>query len=692
VWWQFFLRQAVATVTFEVARGTNLPRRALKIKHAEKNIQRTSGRCPPRLSMALADIFRSHLATRTISVHMNTLPRHHDTTAMEFAITAAIVVGGLYWARDVLIPLALAVLISFVLAPVVLAVRSTGLPRTPAAILVVLIAFGSILGLGALGATQLSQLVDNLPQYQQNIKNKIRLLRGVSDGAMAARATSVIEDISRELTGGRAQEAASPRVAGGPGVVPLAVEVRAPNPNPLKVASDLLQPLLNPLASTGLVILFVILFLLQREDLRDRIIKLLGTNDLHRTTELMDEAASRLGRYFLLQTMLNAGFGAVAGCGLWVIGVPSPLLWGIFTMLMRFVPYVGSMLAAVLPVALAAAVDPGWTMVSWTLALFLIGEPVMGSVAEPMVFGHQTGLSPVAIVLAATFWTWLWGPIGLILATPLTLCLVLLGQYSKPFEFLRVLLGDQPALTPAENFYQRLIAGDPAELIEQAEGLLKDHSLLTYFDDVALQGLVLAQNAATSGELTPERQTLLFHGVTDLIGGLPDMPRDGFDVSTGRQAIIPGNSTALAHGSVLCIGGRGAVDQAAAAMLAQLLEREGIGATLSDDQVGDDRARRDDPRRAVDVICLSYVGTTRPAHVRFMVRRLRRAFPASKILIGLWLMPADAPDRLRITETAGADLVASTFHEALGQVGGALHVTLQPLTKLADVAVAGQSR
>ena len=258
-------------------------------------------------------------------------------------------------------------------------------------------------------------------------------------------------------------------------------------------------------------------------------IKLLGTKELHRTTEVLDEAAARLSRYFLLQTALNAGFGVVVGVALWIIGVPSPLLWGIFTMLMRFVPYIGSILAAVLPVALAAAVDPGWTMVGWTLALFLIGEPVMGHIVDPLVFGKHTGLSPVAIVVAATFWTWLWGPIGLIVATPLTLCLVILGQYTKRLEFLHVLLGDQPALTPPESFYQRLIAGDPAEIIEQAEAHLKECRLTEYYETVALPGLALAQRDMSSGELPPERQALLVDGIMELIDGLSDhedVPRE----------------------------------------------------------------------------------------------------------------------------------------------------------------------
>lgn len=611
--------------------------------------------------------------------------QQQDIKSLASILAGVLIVAALFLARDVLIPLALAVLISFVLAPLALALRRTGLPRAPAVIAVVALTFGAILGVGALGTAQISQLAEQLPQYQLNIRDKIRSLKSVTNSAVATQANSVIEDIGREIARGKqAQPAPTTQPLGSKDGAPVPVEIRSATSNPLKVAIDFLQPIISPLATTGLVVLFVIFILLQREDLRDRVIKLLGTRELHRTTEAMDEAASRLSRYFLLQTALNAGFGLVVGLGLWVIGVPSPLLWGIFTMLMRFVPYIGSLLAAVLPVALAAAVDPGWTMVLWTLALFFIGEPLMGHVVEPLVFGSRTGLSPVAIVVAATFWTWLWGPIGLILSTPLTLCLVLLGQYTTRLEFLHVLLGDQPPLTPAESFYQRLIAGDPVEIIDQAESQLKERSLVAYYDDVALPGLVLAQRDASSGELSVERQAILFAGVMDVVDGLSDTDdtarKNTSNVEETSDSMDPAlklerdrEPNAPRPTSVLCVAGRGPVDHAAAALLVQVLDRAGVVATLGREQGPQGLAAMQEPYRDVPLVCISYVATARLAQTRFMVRRLRRAFPSARIVIGLWQMRSDDPDLQQIKDNSGGDFFALSLREATEKCTAAMH-------------------
>jgi predicted PurR-regulated permease PerM len=606
----------------------------------------------------------------------NELGAQADVVTAAKLVSGVTVVGVLYLAREVLIPACLAVLISFVLAPLAQQLRRRGVAQAPAVVTVVLLTFGAILSVGALGASQISQLSEKLPQYQENLRNKIRVLKVSTTGNSAVtRATTVIDDLSKEISGNKPPPArgalALPR---SPDAQPIPVEIHTPNPNPLKIATDFLAPVLNPLASTGLVLLLVIFFLLQQQDLRDRVIKLLGTKTLQRTTEAMDEAATRLSRYFFLQTALNVAFGATVGLGLWIIGVPSPLLWGSFAMLMRFVPYIGSILAAVLPISLAAAVDPGWTMMGWTVALFVIGEPLMGQAIEPHVFGQQTGLSPVAIVSAATFWTWLWGPIGLIVATPLTLCLVILGQYTKRLEFLHVLLGDQPALTPPESFYQRLIAGDPAELIEQAERQLKDMDLLTYFDDVALPGLVLAQRDVADGELSAERQDLVLDGVRDLVDGLPsdgsamlsvastERP-DGGSATQSDQA-----KTGIQTGqiSVLCVSGRGAVDQAAALLLVHLLDKAGLAAQLGPDQgVRGVGSLSNSAPEGATLICVSYVGLVRNSHVRFITRRLRRTFPAAKILIAGWMVPPVNPEWQLIKDDAPKALCATTLQEAV---------------------------
>ena len=615
------------------------------------------------------------MALRGIASPFASPDHSHDVPAAATVLTGVAIVAALYFARDVLIPIALAVLISFVLAPMANALRRIGAPRIPAVIAVAVLSFGAILGVGALGTTQISQLAENLPQYEQHIRDKIRTLRVSTTGNGAvSRASTVIDDIGKEIAGNKpAAPAGSTAVTPAKEAAPIAVEIHPSDANALKVASEYLLAIFSPVASTFLVILFVIFFLLQQEDLRDRVIKLLGTRELHRTTEAMQDAAAGLSRYFLLQTILNALSGVVVGLGLWAIGVPSPLLWGIFTMLMRFVPYVGSIIAGVVPVALAAAVDPGWSMVISTAALFIVGEGVMGQIIEPFVYGRQTGLSPLAIMIAATFWTWLWGPIGLILATPLTMCLVILGQYTKNLEFLRVLLGDQPALTPPESFYQRLIAGDPAEIVDQAERQLKSARLVDYYDVVALPGLALAQLDASSGELSPERQTLLVDGVTELIDGLADH----VDIVTEAPATKSGAGadTTSQNVAMVCIGGRGSVDQAAGSLFVQLNNRAGQLAKMSDEAGLAGLAAIKAAHHDVPLICLSYVGTARSTQVRFMVRRIHRLFPAADVLVGLWMMPANDPEFALIKDGLGNDPVVTSLKAALEFARG--HASLQ---------------
>ncbi len=303
---------------------------------------------------------------------------------------------------------------------------------------------------------------------------------------------------------------------------PIPVEVRQPPPTALENIATLISPLLRPLTTTGIVAIFVIFILLQREDLRNRFIKLAGSHDLQKTTAALDDAATRLSRLFLIQIALNTAFGVAIGAGLWVIGIPSPALWGILAAVLRFVPYIGAVISAVFPLALASAVDPGWSMLLWTAALFLVVEPLVGHVMEPLLYGHSTGLSPVAVVASATFWTALWGPVGLVLATPLTVCLVVLGRHVERLAFLDVMLGDRPPLSPSELFYQRMLAEDPAEAVDKAEEFLKERPLSTYYDEVALPGLKLAQKDLARGTLDRAQSDRIKAAVVELVDDLVD--------------------------------------------------------------------------------------------------------------------------------------------------------------------------
>src|ERR1700720_2099591 len=300
------------------------------------------------------------------------------------------------------------------------------------------------------------------------------------------------------------------------------MEIRPYETTAVQLIMQVAGTLLQPLAAGGIVIGLLIFFLLQREDLRTGPIRLPGPRDLRRTTHALDDAAHRLSRYLLVQTAINATVGLLVGTGLWFIGVPNPALWGILTMLLRFVPYIGPVVAAAFPAALAVAVDPGWAMMFWAIGLFLVVELITGYVIEPWLYGHSMGLSGVAVLVAAAFWTLLWGPVGLLLSTPLTMCLVVLGRHVERLQFLEVLLGDQPALAQEEAFYQRMLADDPDEAAHQAEEFLKAEPLSAYYDEVAIGGLTLAQFDVNRGALGHEHRVRIKEAVDGLIDNLAD--------------------------------------------------------------------------------------------------------------------------------------------------------------------------
>jgi hypothetical protein len=386
--------------------------------------------------------------------------------------------------------------------------------------------------------------------------------------------------------------------------------------------------------------------------------------------------------------MVNATFGVIIGVGLSFIGIPSAILWGILAAVLRFVPYIGSAISAAFPLALAAAVDPGWSMLIWTLALFLSVGPVVSQVIEPLAYGQSTGLSPVAIVVSATFWTALWGPIGLVLATPLTVCLVVLGRHVERLEFLDVIFGDRPALSPPEMFYQRMLAGDPTEAAGKAEEFLKEKSLSSYFDEVALRGLQLAQADARRGALDQPRMTKIRDAVTEFASDLstqddsiPEITSPTMDaeaaaaVETVPDAAISSNLPVVqkadlpldwqGESPVLCLAGRTLLDEAAAVLLAQLSNAHGLAARVEGaDALAPANVLRLDVT-GVAIVCLSYLDAGSPAHMRYSVRRLRRKLPNVTIMLGCWAENIDAESLEELREAAKADIAAGSLREAI---------------------------
>jgi len=441
------------------------------------------------------------------------------------ALLTALIVAALYFGRDVFVPIALAVLLSFVLAPVVRRLEGWRVPRAGAVIGVAALAFLTIFAVGGVIATQVAQLASELPRYEANMRSKIQSFRGTAaTTSTLERAADVLQDLGKELNKPKDKPAGASPSAATPATdaKPIPVEVRQPPPTALESIATLIAPLLHPLTTTGIVLIFVIFTLMQREELRNRLIKLAGTHDLQKTTGALDDAARRLSRFFLAQLALNAGIGILVGVALWLIGIPSAVLWGILAAILRFVPYIGTFISAIFPLALAVAIDPGWTTLLWTASVFFILEPIAGHLFEPLLYGKSTGLSPLAVVLSATFWTTLWGPIGLVLSTPLTVCLVVLGRHVDSLKFIDVIFGNRPALSPPEVFYQRMLADDPAEVIDKAEEYLDEKSLTSYYDDVALKGLKLAQTDLDRGLLDSANLAKIRNAVTELVDEFED--------------------------------------------------------------------------------------------------------------------------------------------------------------------------
>ncbi len=624
-----------------------------------------------------------------------------ETPGLSGLLTLAVgvvVVAGLYLGRTVLIPITLAVLLSFVLAPLVNLLRRIHLGRVTSVLVAVLLALSIILAVGALIGTQIAELAQGVPRYASTIQSKIDTVQNF--------ALTRMNVVTRRL-GQQFDQAGKPQpgAAGAPAEPaepkPLQVEVHQPDPTAFQLAERVITPIVDPLSTTAIVLIVAIFVLLQREDLRDRLIRLFGSSDLHRTTAAMNDAARRLSRYFLTQLGINAAFGVITGVGLLFIGVPSPLLWGIIGLLLRFVPYIGAPLAAILPLALAAAVEPGWSMVLWTAGLYLATEAIMGQVVEPMLYGRSTGLSPFSVVVSATFWTWLWGPIGLILSTPLTLCLVVLGRHVERLEFLDVILGDRPALTPVESFYQRMLAGDPDEARDQAEHLLRDRPLSSYYDEVALKGLQLAANDAARGVLTDvqlDRIKLAMQSLIDDLDEYDDQEpetkgttEDPASLSRSEQDLPthppPGKVAPEAlpepwrgPAPVLCIAGRGPLDEAAASMLAQLLHKNGLKARVLQHEAASRVHIGALDGEGVVMVCLCYLELGgAPSHLRYMLRRLRQRLPAARLLVGLW--PAEqailTDDRLRTA--VGADVYTSSLREAVEACLEAARTEISPV-------------
>jgi predicted PurR-regulated permease PerM len=592
------------------------------------------------------------------------------------------IVATLYFGKEVLMPVTLALLLAFVLAPTVNLLRRAHLGRVPSVLLGVTLGLCVVLAIGGVIGSQIGQLTTDMPKYAATVETKVSNVRNFTIGRLSELADKVGAKKAQSSTSSAdGSSAASPQPA--PTNAPAASQ--ASGSSPFELAERYLSPVLSPFATFGIVFIVAVFALLQKEDLRDRMIRLLGSNDLHGTTVAIDDGCRRLSRYFLTQLIINTAFGSVIGAGLLIIGLPNPVLWGILSALLRFVPYVGSLISAVLPVALAAAVDPGWAMVAWTAGLYVVVEGLTGQVIEPLVYGQSTGLSPFSVVVAAIFWSWLWGPVGLILSTPLTLCLVVMGRHVKKLEFLDILLGDRPPLTLTETLYQRILAGDADEAQDHAEIILKERSLGTYYDEIVIKAMRLAASDAERGMIDREQLDqvnktikVLVHGL-DLYQDRQPSPKKSETVTADGglggtdlppepdPSIVPPVGVTLPPAWVdkspviLCVSGRGPLDETTSGILVQLLGKHGFtGRLVTYDEVSREKIATLDIAN-VAIVCVSFLDINgSPAHLRYLIQRLRHRLPNGvEIIVGIW--PSD--------EAAQRDDAARTAIDATGLTG-----------------------
>jgi predicted PurR-regulated permease PerM len=593
---------------------------------------------------------------------------------------AALIIAALYFGREIFVPVALAVLLSFVLAPFVMRLHSWRVPRTVSVLVVVFIGFSIIFSLGGLMVSQATRLAAKLPGYQQTLSDKIESLRGLMGGSgTLEQASTVLKELGTEL---QQRDATGPPEGGlvrqpPDKPMPIPVEVRQPDPGALTTLVAIIQPLLSPLTTTGIVVIFVVFILLQREDLRNRVVRLAGSGDIQRTTAALDDAGKRLSKLFLTQIAFNAVFGLVIGIGLELIGVPSAPLWGLIAMILRFVPYIGALISAIFPLILAAAVGSGWEMLVLTAALFAFSELLAGQVLEPLIFGHSSGLSPVAIILSASFWTWLWGPVGLVLATPLTVCLVVVGRHVDRLKFLDIMLGDRPALTPPQLVYQRMLAGDPMEAAEQAHDHLKNASLEDYYDTILLKGLRLAEVDNRLGHLNEERLDRIVATVSELVADLEthqDVEATNVttsDVGSNLGALVAMEQTNdkpvlvpekwRSPRSVLCIPGATKLDEAAALVLAQIMRRRGFGAAAEKADALSMSKFFSLDLAGTSLVCVCYVDRPSSAKIQYAVRRLAKKSSSVGILLAFLGTESATP----VENASSAHVVEGSFEVAL---------------------------
>jgi predicted PurR-regulated permease PerM len=582
-------------------------------------------------------------------------------------VGTALVLGFLYWAKVIVVPVALAVLFTFLLAPVSNWLERRRLGRVPSVVLVTVLAVGVVLGT-IFGITrQIGTLLDDYPRYEQNITAKIAQYRARGRDGLLDKMQMVVERISAQIERGQPQPETR-------------VEREAARAQPVRIVSDgpfrlgqlwsVAGPLLQPVATFGLVLVLVMFMLLRREDLRDRVISLVGVRQLAETTRALEDAGERVSRYLLMQLMINVGYGAAVAIGLAVIGLPYAVLWGFFAALLRYIPYLGPWLAALLPIALSLLISRDWTVVIMVVALFGVLELITNMFLEPVLYGRGIGVSQAALLVAVAFWTWLWGPVGLVLASPLTVCLVVLGRHVPMLKFLDTLLGDRPVLAPSQRFYQRLLAGDEDEASVLLERVTAESSRAAAMDAVVLPMLTQARADLRAGKIDADDHAGIVKDtgamVAELIEPPPEPAAEG-DAPPPEplQAADDDSRT-----TVLALPARDTTDELAVAMLSRLLrtERFACEAASSASLVSDVIVRIE--QSPPDVLFIASIPPGGLSHTRYLCKRLRARFPELRIVVGrLGLYEDERAEQAGQLQEAGADRLVLGLAEAVSELG-----------------------
>lgn len=635
------------------------------------------------------------------------MPRSRTASPLFILASIVVAIAALYFAKEILLPFALAVLLSFLLTPLANRLERWGLRRIPSVLLVVGMTFVLLGGIGWIVTSQLVELSRELPNYKDNILAKVRTVAASS--STFSEVSQVIEEVGQEISkkkspdavedsssdvgvakGGGPSKKNAASAADAPSVaehwLPLlrggqaksrgneAVEVSVISmpPSPLSQMQSWLGPIVAPLTAAGMVVVLLLFMLIDREDQRNRLLQLFGTSNLHATTEAFGDATRRVSNYLRMQFLINAGYGLTVWIGLWLIGVPSAAMWGVLGFALRFLPYIGPWVAATLPILVSLAVSEGWMQPLWVMGLYVVMELLLNNVAEPWLYGDSVGVSTVGVIMSAIFWTWLWGPVGLVLAMPLTVCLLVLAQYVPQLRFVSVLLADRPPMTPAERVYQRMLASDANEVTTLLTKELKSRPLVEVYDEILIPALSLAEQDRHADLLSDDQASVVEQTAEDIVLEMGALSREADDVAAAEStpSVLPAVREGQSQASVLCVPLRDEADEACGRMLAQLLESEGLLTEVtSTDHLASEVLERIEQLHPA-VVVLSILPPVAQRETRLLWKRLRAKYPDLPVIIACW-HSNDAPQLLGRIERDGPSSLVSKLAEAVAAVKAA---------------------